>query len=95
MITKPVIKSKRGFHYGTEAVKLCFFYHQNLRAGIPGSVTPYRLRYSFAAHLPEPGADLRYIQEWLGHNTSKTTERYTHVFTKDIKRFKNPIDDFE
>ncbi len=56
------------------------------------------LRHSFAAQLSEStlrlrgGTDLRYIQEILGHKSSKTTEIYTHVSTKDIGRIKSPLD---
>ena len=64
------------------------------RAGIKKRVTPHVLRHSFAAHLLEQGTDLRYIQESLGHNSSKTTEIYTHVSKKAIDRIRNPIDDF-
>ena len=58
-------------------------------------VTLHWLRHSYATHLLESGTDLRYIQELLGHNSSKTTEIYTHVSTKNIQNIKSPFDDLD
>lgn len=63
------------------------------KAGIKKPVTLHWLRHSFATHLLESGVDIRYIQELLGHNSSKTTEIYTHVSRKAIGSIKSPFDD--
>lgn len=63
------------------------------KSGITKPVTLHWLRHSYATHLLESGTDLRYIQELLGHNSSKTTEIYTHVSTKNIQQIKSPFDD--
>ncbi|MEX2591381.1 MAG: site-specific integrase [Anditalea sp.] len=56
-------------------------------------VTLHWLRHSYATHLLENGTDLRYIQEILGHQSSRTTEIYTHVSTKSLQKIKSPFDD--
>ncbi|MGL2993392.1 tyrosine-type recombinase/integrase [Flavobacterium sp. TSSA_36] len=63
------------------------------KTGIVKPATLHWLRHSYATHLLESGTDLRYIQELLGHNSSKTTEIYTHVSTKSLQQIKSPFDD--
>ena len=56
-----------------------------LRAGLPGSISPHTLRHSFASHLIEGGADLRSVQEMLGHANIRTTEIYAHLDADHVR----------
>jgi hypothetical protein len=88
---------KPGVRYSERSIQLVFK-HALKKARINKPATLHWLRHSYTTarrtvHLLEAGTDLRYIQELLGHNSSKTTEIYTHVSTKSIQNIKSPFDD--
>ena len=62
-------------------------------AGIEKQVTSHTLRHSFATHLLESGADIRTVQEQLGHQDVKTTEIYTHVLKRGARGVRSPLSD--
>jgi site-specific recombinase XerD len=64
-------------------------------AGIKKKTTLHTLRHTYATHSLEDGADLRYIQDMMGHSSSKTTEIYTHITRKGFDQLKSPMDNFD
>ena len=83
-----------GEPYSERSIELVF--KKALRqSGVKRPATLHWLRHSYATHLLEGGTDLRYIQELLGHKSSKTTEIYTHVSTRNLQSIRSPIEGFD
>jgi len=83
---------EQGTCYSERSIQLVLK-HALVKAGNTKPVSLHWLRHSYATHLLESGTDLRYIQELLGHSSSKTTEIYTHVSTKNLQQIRSPFDD--
>lgn len=85
----PLFRSVRGLRITQQAVDLMLRKYLKL-SGVPFAASPHKLRHSFATHMLDAGADLRSVQELLGHASLSTTQIYTHV-TKE--RLKTAYDD--
>lgn len=86
-----LFEGQTGGQYTARSVNEVFL-NASRKAKILKKATVHTLRHSFATHLLENGANLRYIQSLLGHGSSKTTEIYTHVTTKGMETVKSPLD---
>lgn len=83
-----IFLSERGRKYNKRTIQQ-IVKNTAKKIGIKKKVTPHTLRHSFATHLLEAGTDIRYIQHLLGHKDLKTTQIYTHIANKDIKKLAN------
>ncbi len=91
---KYLFEGQNGGKYSVESVYRVF--KQALRtAGIKKDVGVHSLRHSYATHLHESGLDIRYIQELLGHRSTRTTEIYTHVSRRNLVIIRSPIEDMD
>ena len=76
--------NKRGGRISTRSIE-DILAKRSKQAGLKGNVHPHSLRHSFATHLLDNGADLRVVQELLGHENLSTTQIYTHLTTERLK----------
>jgi site-specific recombinase XerD len=86
-----VFEGPNGGPYSERSVQELFT-RAKQRSMINPEATVHTLRHSFATHLLEKGVDLRYIQELLGHASSKTTEIYAHITKKGWDKIQSPLD---
>jgi integrase/recombinase XerD len=96
-VYKPVFwlfEGATGGQYSDRSVQEIFT-TAKLKSKINPLATTHTLRHSFATHLIEKGIDMRYVQELLGHESSKTTEIYTHITKKGWENLLSPLDSLD
>lgn len=86
-----LFEGQKGGKYSTTSIQKVFK-RALLKAKIPKNATVHTLRHSFATHLLENGTDIKFIQEFLGHNSIKTTQIYTHLSNSSKSTIKSPLD---
>ena len=91
---KYLFEGQNGGRYSVESVYRVFKEALH-KAGIKKDVGVHSLRHSYATHLHETGLDIRYIQELLGHRSTRTTEIYTHVSRRNLIQVRSPIEDMD
>jgi len=82
---RPVFLNRQGGRLGARSVNR-LIHDCALRCGVDARTTPHTLRHSFATHMLDRGADLREVQELLGHKNIVTTQIYTHVSMERLKK---------
>jgi integrase/recombinase XerD len=91
-----IFEGQTGEQYSASSIRHVFRNSiKDAKIKIMKNVSVHSLRHSFATHLLERGTDLRYLQELLGHSSSKTTEIYSHITHKGMEQVKIPLNSFD